>query len=97
MRFIFDLGLAATEVAGQFLDRLVRHPVRVPGSRHKQNRQYGQNPLARVRLMFHVHLIAFIGHTLFLLRKLKNGLQGCLLIVEQDGHSVNGRQDANAP
>jgi len=33
--------------------------------------------------MFHRYEIAFIGHTLFLLRKLKNGLQGYIQLLSR--------------
>jgi hypothetical protein len=72
----FDLRLTLAEVVLQGANLLLGGVVGVSGNRHKSYRQHSQNPLSYIRLMFHVHLIAFIGHTLFLLRKFKNELQG---------------------
>jgi hypothetical protein len=44
--------------------------------------------------MFHLHLIAFIGHTLFLLRKQKKWIAGmCLLFSSKTAVSI-GSWDA---
>ncbi|PYX52686.1 MAG: hypothetical protein DMG79_00030 [Acidobacteria bacterium] len=67
---LFHLSLTGIQVLRQLRDRRMRGVVRVAETRDHENCDHDQNPLTGIRLL-RGYLIAFIGHTLFLLRKLK--------------------------
>jgi hypothetical protein len=61
------LRLAGGEVLIQMLDGHMSHIGGVPERTHDYDRQYQQNPFARIRLRFHLDMFAFVSHTFFLL------------------------------